>query len=72
MALAPSQELNADAVVPEGFPEWTDTMDGWGHKMLSAVEVCFTPHALFVFFCLWKVYVSENLIPGEEEPPNLS
>ncbi|CAM6093725.1 unnamed protein product [Calypogeia fissa] len=33
------KELNADAVVPEGFPEWTDTMNGWGRKMLSAVEV---------------------------------
>lgn len=28
--------LNADNVVPEGFPEWSATMDGWGHHMLNA------------------------------------
>ncbi|KAK9842098.1 hypothetical protein WJX81_008332 [Elliptochloris bilobata] len=31
-------ELNADPVVPRGFPEWTEVMDGWGSKMLAAVE----------------------------------
>ncbi|GLJ22094.1 hypothetical protein SUGI_0414230 [Cryptomeria japonica] len=33
------QELNSEPVVPEGFPEWVDTMNGWGYKMISAVEV---------------------------------
>jgi hypothetical protein len=33
------QELNSDPVVPEGFPEWADTMDGWGSTMISTVEV---------------------------------
>ncbi|VVA20408.1 PREDICTED: Clavaminate synthase [Prunus dulcis] len=32
------QELNAEPVVPEGFPEWKDTMDSWGYKMISAIE----------------------------------
>jgi isopenicillin N synthase-like dioxygenase len=30
--------LNMEQVVPEGFDEWEDIMNGWGHKMLSAVE----------------------------------
>lgn len=33
------QELNAEPVVPEGFPEWKETMDSWGYKMISAIEV---------------------------------
>ncbi|KAK9910006.1 hypothetical protein M0R45_033983 [Rubus argutus] len=32
------QELNAEPVVPDGFPEWKDTMDSWGYKMISALE----------------------------------
>lgn len=32
------QELNAEPVIPEGFPEWKDTMDSWGVKMISAIE----------------------------------
>ncbi|THG23399.1 hypothetical protein TEA_019948 [Camellia sinensis var. sinensis] len=31
-------ELNAEPVIPEGFPEWKDTMDSWGYKMISAIE----------------------------------
>lgn len=34
------QELNAEPVIPESFPEWVDVMNGWGHKMIAAVEVC--------------------------------
>ncbi|GMN55289.1 hypothetical protein TIFTF001_024416 [Ficus carica] len=33
------KELNAEPVIPEGFPEWKDTMDSWGYKMISAIEV---------------------------------
>ncbi|XP_020526467.1 uncharacterized protein LOC18439887 isoform X2 [Amborella trichopoda] len=33
------QELNSEPVIPEGFPEWKDTMDSWGSKMISAIEV---------------------------------
>lgn len=33
------KELNAEPVVPEGFPEWVDIMNGWGSKMIAAVEV---------------------------------
>ncbi|KAM7476698.1 hypothetical protein LguiB_023941 [Lonicera macranthoides] len=32
------QELNSEPVIPEGFPGWKDTMDSWGHKMISAIE----------------------------------
>ncbi|PSS11990.1 Serine--tRNA ligase [Actinidia chinensis var. chinensis] len=32
------QELNAEPVIPEGFPEWKDTMDSWGYKMIAAIE----------------------------------
>ncbi|XAR54337.1 Flavonol synthase [Bertholletia excelsa] len=32
------KELNAEPVIPEGFPEWKDTMDSWGYKMISAIE----------------------------------
>ncbi|XP_021735820.1 uncharacterized protein LOC110702420 [Chenopodium quinoa] len=33
------KELNAEPVIPEGFPEWKETMDSWGLKMISAIEV---------------------------------
>ncbi|PKU71432.1 hypothetical protein MA16_Dca004274 [Dendrobium catenatum] len=33
------KELNAEPVIPEGFPEWKETMDSWGSKMISAIEV---------------------------------
>ncbi|XP_057458318.1 uncharacterized protein LOC130749059 [Lotus japonicus] len=33
------QELNAEPVIPEGFPEWKETMDSWGYKMVAAIEV---------------------------------
>lgn len=32
------EELNAEPVIPIGFPEWEDTMDMWGRKMLSALQ----------------------------------
>ena len=35
----PLQELNSEPVIPEGFPEWKETMDSWGYKMISAIEV---------------------------------
>lgn len=33
------KELNAEPVIPDGFPEWKETMDSWGSKMISAIEV---------------------------------
>ncbi|KAJ4979045.1 hypothetical protein NE237_009825 [Protea cynaroides] len=33
------KELNSEPVIPEGFPEWKETMDSWGYKMISAIEV---------------------------------
>ncbi|KAH6772948.1 2-oxoglutarate and oxygenase superfamily protein [Perilla frutescens var. hirtella] len=33
------KELNSEPVIPEGFPGWKDTMDSWGYKMVSAIEV---------------------------------
>ncbi|GMH18999.1 hypothetical protein Nepgr_020840 [Nepenthes gracilis] len=33
------KELNSEPVIPEGFAEWKVTMDSWGHKMISAIEV---------------------------------
>ncbi|KAJ4765019.1 2-oxoglutarate (2OG) and Fe(II)-dependent oxygenase superfamily protein [Rhynchospora pubera] len=33
------KELNAEPVIPDGFPEWKETMDFWGSKMISAIEV---------------------------------
>ncbi|KAJ7949128.1 2-oxoglutarate (2OG) and Fe(II)-dependent oxygenase superfamily protein [Quillaja saponaria] len=33
------QELNSEPVIPDGFLEWKDTMDSWGYKMISAIEV---------------------------------
>ncbi|OMO69809.1 hypothetical protein CCACVL1_19256 [Corchorus capsularis] len=32
------QELNSEPVIPEGFPEWKETMDSWGYKMITAIE----------------------------------
>ncbi|KAF6168293.1 hypothetical protein GIB67_018133 [Kingdonia uniflora] len=32
------QELNSEPVIPEGFPEWKETMDSWGYKMIAAIE----------------------------------
>ncbi|GAB4832618.1 hypothetical protein Ancab_006636 [Ancistrocladus abbreviatus] len=32
------KELNSEPVIPDGFPEWKDTMDSWGYKMISAIE----------------------------------
>ncbi|GER51784.1 2-oxoglutarate (2OG) and Fe(II)-dependent oxygenase superfamily protein [Striga asiatica] len=32
------KELNSEPVIPEGFPEWKQTMDSWGFKMISAIE----------------------------------
>ncbi|OWM77208.1 hypothetical protein CDL15_Pgr028845 [Punica granatum] len=32
------KELNSEPVIPEGFPEWKETMDSWGYKMISAIE----------------------------------
>ncbi|XP_038977147.1 uncharacterized protein LOC120107779 [Phoenix dactylifera] len=32
------QELNSEPVIPEGFPEWKETMDLWGFKMIAAIE----------------------------------
>ncbi|KAJ9558414.1 hypothetical protein OSB04_013028 [Centaurea solstitialis] len=32
------QELNSEPVIPEGFPEWKETMDSWGSKMIAAIE----------------------------------
>lgn len=31
-------DLNAEAVVPDGFPEWKDVMDTWGNKLLQCVR----------------------------------
>ncbi|XP_050284010.1 uncharacterized protein LOC126724005 isoform X2 [Quercus robur] len=33
------KELNADPVIPEGFPGWVETMNSWGYKMMAATEV---------------------------------
>lgn len=33
------KELNAEPVIPDGFTEWKETMDSWGSKMISAIEV---------------------------------
>ncbi|XP_024525722.1 uncharacterized protein LOC9659660 isoform X1 [Selaginella moellendorffii] len=43
------KEFNADPVVPEGFPDWIEVMDGWGRKMIAAVEV---KASLFSFLSL--------------------
>lgn len=41
LCLFDRQELNAEPVIPDSFPEWVDVMNGWGHKMIAAVEVYF-------------------------------
>ena len=33
------QELNSESVIPKGFPEWAETMNSWGSKMIAVVEV---------------------------------
>lgn len=35
--LSRNLQLNMEPVVPLNFPEWSHTMDSWGHKMLDAV-----------------------------------
>ncbi|KAK7317297.1 hypothetical protein RJT34_01398 [Clitoria ternatea] len=37
------QKLIAEPVIPEGFPEWKETMDSWGHKMMAALEILICP-----------------------------
>ncbi|GJX09645.1 flavanone 3-hydroxylase [Tanacetum coccineum] len=32
------KDLNSEHIIPEGFPEWEETMDSWGYKLMSAVE----------------------------------
>jgi len=32
------RDLNMPPVVPKAFPEWTDTMNGWGEKILGTVK----------------------------------
>lgn len=32
------RDLNMPPVVPKAFPEWTETMNGWGEKILGAVK----------------------------------
>jgi len=39
IAIVILQELNAEPVIPEGFPEWKETMDSWGYKMIAAIKV---------------------------------
>lgn len=34
------EDLNAQPVVPAAFPQWKETMDTWGKKMLDAVTTC--------------------------------
>ena len=31
--------LNMDAVIPKGFPNWEETMNAWGEKMMSSLFV---------------------------------
>lgn len=44
------QELNSEPVIPEGFPEWKETMDLWGSKMIAAIEVLHFRHLLWLLF----------------------
>lgn len=32
------RDLNMPQVVPKNFPQWTDTMNGWGEKILGTVK----------------------------------
>jgi len=45
------QELNAEPVIPEGFPEWKETMDSWGYKMIAAIEVSHFFFLMLFFIC---------------------
>ncbi|GBF95212.1 2-oxoglutarate (2OG) and Fe(II)-dependent oxygenase superfamily [Raphidocelis subcapitata] len=40
------KELNAEPVVPQGFPQWAAVMDSWGGKMLGAVQLVATAAAV--------------------------
>ncbi|KAK9017691.1 hypothetical protein V6N11_000697 [Hibiscus sabdariffa] len=51
------QELNSEPVIPEGFPEWKETMDSWGYKMISAIEAS----CLFGFACLHMIHPIKRL-----------
>ncbi|XP_042375048.1 uncharacterized protein LOC121969166 isoform X1 [Zingiber officinale] len=33
------KELNSEPVIPDEFPDWKETMDLWGSKMIAAIEV---------------------------------
>jgi isopenicillin N synthase-like dioxygenase len=45
------KELNSEPVIPDGLPEWKETMDSWGSKMISAIEVDHALHLISVFCC---------------------
>lgn len=30
--------MNAEPVIPKGFPEWSEVMDMWGNKMLATLH----------------------------------
>lgn len=30
--------MNAEPVIPQGFPEWSKVMDMWGNKMLATLH----------------------------------
>ncbi len=30
--------MNAEPVIPDGFPEWPDVMNTWGDKMLATIH----------------------------------
>ncbi|KAJ6648473.1 hypothetical protein Bhyg_03703, partial [Pseudolycoriella hygida] len=32
------KELNAEPVIPKGFPEWSNVMNTWGYKMLATLH----------------------------------
>ncbi|KAJ6755055.1 OXIDOREDUCTASE 2OG-FE II OXYGENASE FAMILY PROTEIN [Salix purpurea] len=53
------KELNSEPVIPEGFPEWKDTMDSWGCKMISTIEAVAEMAAIgfrFVQVCIYFSY----------------
>jgi hypothetical protein len=61
------QELNADPVIPEGFPEWSDVMNSWGRKMIAAVEVnqrsiCLDHRRLFISLLIFRQYRLQNVV----------
>ncbi|KAI8893642.1 hypothetical protein BC833DRAFT_624675 [Globomyces pollinis-pini] len=39
-------QLNADPVIPEAFPDWSNQMNHWGDRMLNAVNVTATMLAI--------------------------